>query len=239
MSPIDPTIAALAGVGLTATLQILLARFQRRHDRTTKLFETRLDLYSQLAAALHRIQKTTARRAEVEKELREAQSKVSDLDSRNEELVERFRVFNEGRQGSLSEVELAEAKHILALKDEYESGRKDGLEQLATSLESLKKGQAELMELREEVSESRRHLKEIGARIAIVAEEGVRHQLSQAAQRITITGTLGPKDVEAFERAARRELGAPRACLKGQWNRAKRWIFARRLRRDVDGPRIV
>ncbi len=46
--------ALLVGVALTLTIQAIQAAVQRRYDRTTKLFDIRLDLYTELIAVMSR-----------------------------------------------------------------------------------------------------------------------------------------------------------------------------------------
>src|SRR3954470_8927969 len=56
MPPVDPVFftagGALFGVALTLATQVLLSRIQRRHDKQTKTFDTRLELYAEFTNTL-------------------------------------------------------------------------------------------------------------------------------------------------------------------------------------------
>jgi hypothetical protein len=255
MPSIDPiyigAIAALTGVMLTVGSQIAIQRLQRRHDRTSKLFETKLSLYSDFSEALHGVQQVRESIDQAELELADIGARqgkiraaIAHRRTERESITQPLEAFNAkyglpggGYPDNLPEDVRAEANRLLDAYKEWHSREDLRKTESSSRQEQLKELRRELDEARRRQKRSQKRLKSatktittLGTRLALVAEEQVGHELTSIVQRLEITGKVDPKDLVRFGNAARAELGVPRQRLQGSINSVRRSYRAMRLR---------
>ena len=230
-------IAALAGVLVSTISQLIAGRVQRRHDRTTKLLDIKLELYSKTFILLNLMKKTMDAIPAAADELKEAATEREQMARERDEIINLITEFREAYAlpdgtfpTDLPDDVRREAKHRLEQFREYESELGSRQAKLETQQGKLRDRKRELDELQNVLSKAGKKFRKISSSLLLLTEETAGHRLSLIADGLSIRHTLNASDIDAFQRAIRRELGVPRTPVRRLLNTIKRKFRARRLR---------
>jgi peptidoglycan hydrolase CwlO-like protein len=238
-------IGTLSGVVISTLVQTITSRAQRRHDRTSKLFETELDLYARFARQLEIIRRSGARLdqereliKQLSQELNQLSREVNEIRNSRDQAETSLSAFKDkyaladGTYPKDLPVDVKQdGARLLAKYNEFQTELATIQETLADIQKRRQEGASTRSEVRTEIDQAQAILSELGVKVLLIAEENLSHNLTLILERNKLAERVTSADVGAFERAARTELGAPRAPIRRRVNAAVRWIKLWSVRR--------
>ncbi|MGH7930000.1 MAG: hypothetical protein ACREQV_19660 [Candidatus Binatia bacterium] len=172
--------ATLFGVLLTVGVQAVTSATQRRHDRTVKTFDVRLELYAKIRRTIAYWSEAYRITRQLQSELSTLIAKISDLSSNSSDSA-----GAPSEQAGLVSRETLE-QHVKEIEKK--------VSMLAHHMENLRVAQ--------------RELKETSHTVALLAGKPVDEALTNVLDKMASDAKPEKLDFDKFDRAVRQELGA-------------------------------